>query len=57
MVPEGKYRKPPMQTPAPIGTRPGEIVPCNLDRGRCFPGLGPEKWYLVIWIEEGVSLD
>ncbi len=39
MVPEGKYRKPPIQTPAPIEARPGETVPCNLDRAKCFPCL------------------
>ncbi len=37
MVPEGRYRNPPTQTPASIAARPG-------------------KWYLVIWIEGGVSL-
>ncbi len=39
MVPEGKYQKPPTQTHAPIEARPGEMVPSNLDRGRCFPSL------------------
>ncbi len=39
MVPEGKYSKPPAQAPAPIEARPGETVPCNMDRGKCFPCL------------------
>ncbi len=39
MVPEGKYRKPPAQTPAPIEARPGATVPCNLDQGKCFSCL------------------
>ncbi len=39
MVPEGKYRNPPVQTPAPIEARSGEMVLCNLDRGKCFPCL------------------
>ncbi len=39
MVPKGKYRKPPAQTPAPIEARPGATVPCNLDWGKCFPCL------------------
>ncbi len=37
MVPDGKCSKPPAQTPAPIEARPGATVPCNLDRGKCFP--------------------
>ncbi len=35
----GKYRKLLTQTPGPIPARPGRVVPCNLDRGRCFPWL------------------
>ncbi len=52
MVPEGKYRKPPMQTPAPIEARPGETVPCKSDRGKCFPCLAgssrARKWIVTI---------
>ncbi len=39
MVPEGKYSKPPAQTPAPVEARPGETAPCNMGRGKCFPCL------------------
>ncbi len=39
MVPEGKNREPPAQTPAPIEARPGATVPCNFDRGKFFPCL------------------
>ncbi len=43
LVPESKYSRSPVQTPAPVKAWPGATVPCNMDRGRCFPCLAGSR--------------